>query len=803
MIPAADLLALADRFQRFGALRQAERLYREAAEHRPEEADRWARLGRVRREMGRHEEAIESLREAVRLDPSDPGHHTDLGAVLMEQGRLDEAVARLGEALRLRPDDPVPHRILGIVRMRQGDFEAAASGFRRALELDPVDPASARLLGDALVALGDRGEAVDWYGRAVRLEPESLGAWLNLGRALVALGRIHEGLDGYDRAIRSRPDDPGPIAELAGLLMQRDELDAAVDRYEQLLRLLPDCAGAYCNLGLALMGLGRLEEARLSFEQALCLQPDLAEVHNNLGLAYLNQGRLDEALPCFERAIRLRPDLADAHNNLGLALAALERPGDARESYERAARIDPHHVGALTNLGNAYQDLGRAAEAVALFRKALAAEPAAARVHSNLILAMQYQAGADPQEILAKAREFGQRHAVATAEDPGPGRLRDRSGRHGRLRIGYVSANLREHALCLVLEPILAAHDHDRFEIVCYTDVRHPDAVTERLRGHADLWRSLVGLSDDQAADAIRRDEIDLLVDLDGHTGGNRLLAFARRPAPVQVSYLGFLGSTGLATMDAYITDAHADPPGLSESHYQERLIRLPYCALCYSPGPGPEARPEPPARGSGRMTFGCLNNPAKVNDAVLDVWSRVLAEVPGSRFLLPSGAGEAWQERVRQFVSRRGIAPDRLVFAGRAATRFDYLELYHAVDIALDPFPYNGVTTTFDALWMGVPVISLEGRMNVSRQGVRFLRNIGLDELLAGTTEGYVRIAADLACDPGRLAGLRSGLRERMSRSPLMDAQRLTRDLESALQTVHERRLALGDRLTPPDRSG
>ncbi len=695
-------------------------------------------------------------------------------------------------ATRLRPDYPEAHHNQGIVRIRQGDPDGAALCFRRALALQPDDPVASRCLGDALAMLGEYDQAVECYRRAVQLQPELDKAWLNLGHVLRGLGQHDEAVSCYEQAARLRPEDPGPLAELAGMLMDRGELEAAVARYEQALRLWPDCVGAYSNIGLALMALDRLEEARLSFEQALYLEPDLAEVHNNLGLALLNQGRAADALLRFERAIELQPNLVDARNNLGLACSAQGEPDRALASFEHAVRIDPDHFGALTNLANACMDQGRAAEAIAYYRQALASRPDDAPVHSNLLLAMHYQPGADAREILVEARCYARQHAepLAGACEPRP----TRSPAERRLRIGYVSSDFREHPVVSFLEPILAAHDHHRFEIFCYADVSRPDAFTRRLQGYADCWRSLVGLSDARAAERIRQDDIEILVDLAGHTGGNRLRAFARNPAPIQVSYLGYLGTTGLSAMDYYITDAHADPPGLSEAHYQESLIRLPECVLCYAPGPAPEVRPEPPARQSGHVTFGCLNNPAKVSDEVLAVWSRALAAVPGSRLLLRTGAGLSAEERIRDLLTACGIAPERLFFAGPTATRFAYLELYHAVDIAFDPFPYNGVTTTCDALWMGVPVISQSGHMNVSRQGVRFLRTVGLDELLAQTPEDYVRIATALAGDLARLADLRSGLRERMSRSPLMDAERLARDLEAAYVGIWERRLAARD---------
>jgi predicted O-linked N-acetylglucosamine transferase (SPINDLY family) len=356
------------------------------------------------------------------------------------------------------------------------------------------------------------------------------------------------------------------------------------------------------------------------------------------------------------------------------------------------------------------------------------------------------------------------------------------------LRIGYVSADFREHPVAWFLEPILAAHDHERFEIVCYAAAAHRDVVTERLQRCADRWRSIAEVSDDRAANLIREDGIDILVDLSGHTGGNLLLVFARKPAPVQASYLGYLGTTGLTAIDYTITDALADAPGLTEAHYEEQLARLPVCAFCYQPGPAPDVAPEPPALRSSRVTFGCLNTLAKVSDEVLARWARLLLAVPGSRLGLPGGPGKRALERVRASPARGGVAPEQTLFLEPAATRFDYLMRYHEIDICLDPFPCNGVTTTCDALWMGVPVVTLAGQACAARQGVRFLSTVGLDDLIAAGPEEYVRVARDLAADAPRLTALRRGLRERMLGSPLMDPPRLTRHLEAAYVGMWER---------------
>jgi predicted O-linked N-acetylglucosamine transferase (SPINDLY family) len=792
----AEFRALAARFQRFGALGHAEALYRKALETEPANAGLWADLGRIKHSLGRHDEAVADFCRALDLEPSRLELRNDLGVSLMDLGRLDEAVASFREALRLQPDRAEVHANLGIARTRQGDPHAAAACYRQALLLNADEPVVTCHLGNALVALGERDGAVACYRRAVQVRPDFAAAWLNLGRVLQAQDQQDEAAACYERAATLWPDNPEPLGELASLMMSRGELDAAVAGYEEVLRLQPDSAAAYSNMGLAQMALGRLEEARLSFGQALYLRPDLAEVHNNLGLALLNEGRLEEARLRFERAIAAGANLADAQNNLGLAWNALGAPDSALASFERAVQIDPRHFGALTNLANTYRDHGRAADAVIFYRKALAVAPDAALVHSNLLLAMQYRFSADPTEMLAEARRYARMHAEPLTTRAEPHATLSLEGR--RLRVGYVSPDFREHPVASFLEPVLACHDHVHIEVFCYADVPQPDATTLRLQAYSDRWRSLVGLTDAQAAAVIRQDELDVLVDLSGHTGGNRLLTFAHKPAPIQVSYLGYLGTTGLPAMDYYLTDAHADPPGGADAHYQERLIRLPECAFCYGPGDAPDVRREPPARESGQVTFGCLNNLAKGSDEALAAWSRLLALVPDSRLLLRTGAGRPAEERIRALVARHGISTERLLFAGPTPTRFAYLELYHALDIALDPFPYNGVTTTTDALWMGVPVISLIGQTSVSRQGVRFLRNAGLDELLAETLEQYLQIAANLAGNVSRLAALRSALRDRMKCSPLMDAQRLTRNLEAAFRDICQKSLRAHGPINP-----
>jgi predicted O-linked N-acetylglucosamine transferase (SPINDLY family) len=633
---------------------------------------------------------------------------------------------------------------------------------------------------------GDLLRAGYLYGEILEEEPENAPVWCRLGEVYHALGQPDDAADCYRRAITLAPENADAQNNLGAALLALGRPDEAATCFRQALRLRPDFVEAASNLGLILLNQGKVHEAELSFRQAVSLRPDLAAIHNNLGLALMHQGQAQEAALNFRHALHLRPDLADAQNNLGLALAVQGQPDEALACFERAIAIDPGDAGALTNLGNAYKDQGRLAEAVACYRRAVDRRPEDPRTHSNLLLALHYQAGADPREILAESDRYAERHAAPLGGSWPLHPVRPRAGR--RLRVGYVSADFRDHPVAYFLEPILASHDHGRFEIFAYADVPGPDAVTGRCQAHVDFWRSLVGLSDPQAADQIRQDGIDVLIDLGGHTGGNRLLVFARKPAPVQASYLGYLGTTGLAAIDYYITDSHADPPGLTEAHFQEALVRIPECAMCYWPGEAPAVAPQLSSKHSGAITFASLNLLAKVSDDVLAIWLQVLAAVPGSRLLLRSGEGRTGEERIRAAVSDHGLSPERVVLRGRMASRFDYLKLYQEVDLALDPFPYNGITTTCDALWMGVPVLTLAGKMSVSRHGVRFLRNVGLEELITSTPEDYVERATEVARDRDRLASLRRGLRERMRKSPLMNAALLTRHLETAYLDLWDR---------------
>jgi len=531
----------------------------------------------------------------------------------------------------------------------------------------------------------------------------------------------------------------------------------------------------------ALQKAGRLTESQAALREVLNRHPDHPAAVHLLGIVAGRLGQTAESVQLLRRAVQLQPHSAQAHNNLAFALRLSSSADEAITEFNRAIQIKPDFAEAHSNLGNALIDVGQFDQAITSHRQAVRLNPDDGKEHSNLVFLLHYHPGYDARMIHEELRRWNQRHAEplkkliqphANNRDP------DR-----RLRIGYLSPDFREHPVGQNLLPLLREHDRRQMEIFCYSNVVRPDTRTDQLRGYADVWRSIVGLPDSQVVSQIRQDGIDILVDLALHSAGNRLLVFAHKPAPVQVTYLGYCGSTGMDAMDYRLSDPCLDPSDSDLTIYSEQTIRLPETYWCYGvAGPTPEPSP-PPAVTAGYVTFGCLNNIVKVSPPALDLWAEILQAVPRSRLIVHCHPGTRLDVTREQF-ARKGISPDRLEFPSRRPWH-QYVETYGRIDIALDPFPWGGGITTCDALWMGVPVVSLAGRTAVGRGGASILSNVGVPELIARTPQQYVQIATHLAGNLTRLSELRRTLRPRMRASPLMDAPRFARNVEAAYRQM------------------
>ncbi len=492
-------------------------------------------------------------------------------------------------------------------------------------------------------------------------------------------------------------------------------------------------------------------------------------------------GQIDEAIASYRLAIGFKPDYADAYYNLGISLHGDGQLDEAVAAYRRAVQLRPAFAGAYNNLGNALKAVGRLDEAMDAYRQAILHRPDFAEAHSNLVFTFNYHPGYDAEKIQGELRGWNQRHGEPLKKfiQPYPN---DRDPER-RLRIGYVSPDFCQHVVGRNLLPLLSHHDHGQMEVFCYSNVVRPDGLTERLRRFADEWHGILELTDSQAVDLIRGDRIDILVDLSLHTGGNRLGVFARKPAPIQASFAGYPGSTGLETIDYRLTDPYLDPAGLNDQFYSETSYRLPDSFWCYDPLVAEIPINALPASSQDFLVFGCLNNFCKINEQVLQLWARVLKSVSNSRLLLMAPVGNS-RERLLDRLDGEGIDRQRVEFVAKQS-RAEYLKTYNRIDIGLDTVPYNGHTTSLDSFWMGVPVITLVGKTVVGRAGLSQLTNLGLPEFIAHTREQFVQIAVSLSENTPRLAEVRRTLRPRMMASPLCDGPRFARSIESAFRAM------------------
>jgi predicted O-linked N-acetylglucosamine transferase (SPINDLY family) len=545
--------------------------------------------------------------------------------------------------------------------------------------------------------------------------------------------------------------------------------------YRAILQQAPEHADSLNLLGVIALQSGNLESALALVQRAVALRPDAAVCRNNLGQVLERHGREDEAAGCYEAAIELDPSYAEAHNNLGVLRARRDRLKDAEAHYLKAIELDPDYAEPHTNLGNLLKDRGELDASIACHRRAIEIRPDLSQLHSNLLLTLHYHPAYSPADLLREHRAWAERHVAPLAAARRPhanGREPDRL-----LRVGFVSPDFREHPVARFILPLFRELDRRQIEVHAYSDAASPDPVTGMVRRHVDHWRDVAALGDEKLAETVRADGIDILVDLAAHSGHNRMLTFARKPAPVQITYLAYCSTTGADAIDYRITDRFLDPPG-EEGHCTEASLHLPHCYWCYSAPP--LGRPETNRR-AGPPTFGCLNNYAKVSDATLALWAQLLRRVPEAQLLLYART-EAHRERVHRALREVGVDESRAIFVGRQSLAL-YVETYRDIDVALDPFPYGGGTTSCDALWMGVPVVTLLGSTAVSRAGSTLLSNIGLERFVARSEAQYVERAAELIRDQNGLAELRRRLRRSIESSPVMNAAQFARDFEAALR--------------------
>lgn len=565
-------------------------------------------------------------------------------------------------------------------------------------------------------------------------------------------------------------------------LLQRKRFKEALEILERVSKTNREDMEAWILQAQINAQLGNPSKVEKCCREIIRINPNSHDAHFHLGSALMFQNRGSEAFDVFRAAVLLKPNHDLTHFNLGVLSKSLD---EAFEHFSRAAELNPSHAEAYSGIGAALVSFGQVEEAISKLQHALQLRPTDHKIHSSVLFTLNYRQDYDGPGVFKEHARWGLGHALNTTfrhiNTPQPER---------RLRIGYVSPDLYTHSVAYFFEPLLANHNPDEVEIFCYSDVAKPDDTTERLKTLAKHWRATHGISDRELADLIHSDQIDILVDLTGHTNNNRLLVFSAKPAPVQVTYLGYPNTTGLTAIDYRLTDAWADPPGLSDDYYTEELFRLPKGFLSYLPPADAPAVAASPVTTAGHVTYGSFNHLPKITQAVLELWAMLLHATPNARLVLKNNSlsSRYARERYLNLFADNGVNPERIEFLERAPTLAEHLGSYSKVDIALDTFPYNGTTTTCEALYMGVPVVTLTGGLHASRVGTSLLNQIGATELIAETPQDYVNKASRLAQDHDRLIKIRATLRDQMTQSPLCDGNGFAAQLESAYREMWKR---------------
>lgn len=705
-----------------------------------------------------------------------------LGVALSAQGK--DALAAFRKAAECLPTDAgVLSQLAGTLAGRQLWAEAAGC-YQRLCALTPSDPAAFYNLGVALQGIGDLAGAAESYRRAVALAPNFAPAHFNLGVLLEDEGRDEQAAATYRQAIAADPAHAAACYNLAIVCRRLGRLDEAQAMFLQALQLCPGDVDVLNNLGLLLDARGNAADAERCYREALRLRPGFAEAENNLGLALFAMKRLDEAEAAFAGTLRQKPTFAEAWNNLAALYYRQGRYEASEAAYRRALDCLPDYPEAGTNLCQVLIDMGRLDEAEAGARAVLERHPSYAPAWSLLLFAHNYSGRVSPADCLEEARAYGRamsarvRHRFETWHCAVP---------PARLRVGLVSGDLRDHPVGYFLESLLAQLDPQRIELFAYPTNHDTSALTGRIRPHFAAWRPVAGLEDEAAARLIHEDGVHVLIDLSGHSAHTRLPLFAWRPAPVQVAWLGYFATTGLAEMDYILVDKVGVPPE-ARGMFTEHVRYLPESRLCFSPpDPAPAVAASPSAE-TGHLTFGCFQHLSKISDTTLSLWGRIFGQLATARLHIQSpqlGASQpATTATFMQRLRNAGI-PDARVSIHGIVPRESYLASYAAVDVLLDTYPYPGGTTTCEALWMGVPTLTLAGTTMIERQGASLMAAAGLPEWIAEDADAYVRKAVALADDLPALAALRTGLRERVRVSPLCDALRFARAFEAELWSL------------------
>ena len=735
---------------------------------------------------GQLDQAESLYRQILAADPNQPDALHFLGVVFRQKGALPQALELLQRSLAIRPNQTGPLINLALTYKELGQLENAVETYRQVISNNPPNLHEIHNnIGNLHKILGQPDLAIEAYKNAVGHKPNYLEAWYNMGISLQDKSLHQDAINAYQKALDIDPNMTLAWCNLGNALQAIGQNEQAQSAYHKAIDTNPNIALPYNNLSNIHRFLGQFDQARIYCEKALQIEPNNPEILSTHGNILKEQDQVFQAIELYKKALQINPRLVITHNNLALCYKLIGQLDEALQQYKNALSIQPDNPDIISNLGNVYQAQGQLDLAIECFRKSMDLQPAFPGYHSNLILMLHYSIRHAADDLFKVQRLWNARHALPLKSELPPCVVDANPTR--KLRVGFVSPDFRNHPISLFITPIFKNLDLTQFDLFVFNDNVNPDPTTHAIRALVSNWKDSWSLNHENFAHFVRENQIDILIDLSAHSAGNRLPAFARKPAPIQISWLAYCGSTGLDAIDYRISDTFMDPPGMFDRFYSEKTALLPDCYWCYS---DPPAAPEPAFPESPNPVFGCFNNFCKINDAVLALWAQILTKLPNATLLLYSQEG-THRNITLDKLQGMGVHHSRIQFTRHIQPAYYYAQ-YQQVHVILDPFPYNGGTTTCDALYMGVPVVSrVWNDRAVGRAGLSLLSQVGLADLAAFTDEDYVNTAVELANNTPRLHDLRANLRSVMQTSPLMDAPRFARNFGDLLRNLWKQHVA------------
>ena len=772
-----------------GELAVSEAMYRSVLKEFPNQPEALHFLGLAIHQSGRSEEAVKLLRKAVEIKPDYDAAFGNLGNALVALEKYDEAISNYREALEINPKSAELHNAIGIAYKSDGQREEAIVHYDQAIIIDPEYVEALNNKGTVLMDGLRFDGAIECFKRALVLNSNMSKLHKNLGHAYHRLGQFEEAIVSFKKAIQIAPENADTYFYLGNSENNFGHTEEAIDCFRSAIDLNSNVAKFHTGLGKIYIEQGLWELSVNEFKQAISVQPEYGDSYICLGDLLKEKGDRDEALEIYHKAlttnfedpINHNLDASLIHNRIGLLNMNLGRQVEAVKSFRASIECNPKGVEAYANLAAIFVYSGAFEEADALFDAAIRIEPKNPTILSNKLFAAQYHLGQSAKSLYALACKWGQEHGLSSCSDwpihqndPDPDRM---------LRIGFVSGDLGHHPVGFIILNLLKSLSVRRMVTICYS-TGLPNSGTEKIKASASIWRNVYEKSDGFISDLILADEIDILIDLSGHTG-TTLPVFARKPAPIQISWAGWVGTTGLSAMDYVLSDKYSTLPD-EEKYYTEKIIRMPDGWICFAPADtAPEVGPLPVKR-NDYISFCAFCNPAKINEDVISVWSKIMTALPSSKLLIKYRgiSSKLNQDRIWGLFNAEGINRSRVILEGWSP-HSQLIARYNTIDIALDTFPYSGGVTTFEALWMGVPVVTMPGATFASRHSQSHLSTMGLMDLIAEDQDEYVKIAVDLASNVERLSNLRSRLRPMMAASPSCDGKLFADNFENQLRDV------------------